>query len=416
MLRLVVILTIIIGRLQVVDCGSTSLPDPRSNIELRLSRPRFQCHFGRGFFDKENDALAEPVSKSSSYMTRNNNDQSRLQQAQKHLPYSNAGRTVGIIIGVPIYLLVRFVQLGWVMPFLRFLDILIARPIGIILDSFLFSIDVIFWLLVQGVLVPITKFLINAWNLLMIPLFLNFIYLPIRAFWDQIVLRLWMFLYETAIQPLFRGINGLLRMIIVQTKALFRLLATMLNTYVVVPLLVYFVKPFWQGIHRGYQIAAVNTEVYLVQPLVNFVLRPFWNGLCLIGHFIRNLILTIFFKVWRGVEFGINNMLIPVGRVVVVLPSLWFHQHILLPLWRVMQAVWWALIVTPVRMATEQLSLIQQWIRDWWLSSTILVIYMRTRDLILDFLVFVANEINNTQFALKDFLKSSNKSEDDESE
>mmetsp|Transcript_18500 Transcript_18500/g.27954 ORF Transcript_18500/g.27954 Transcript_18500/m.27954 type:complete len:251 (-) Transcript_18500:120-872(-) len=250
----------------------------------------------------------------------------------------------------------------------------------------------------------------------MIPLFLNFIYLPIRAFWDQIVLRFWMFLYKTTIQPLFRGIFGLFRMIIIQTKALFRLLATMLNAYVVVPLLMYFIKPLWQGLFRSYQIAAASTEVYLVQPLLNFVLRPIWKGLCLIVHFIRNLIVEIFSKVWRGVEFGINNMIIPVGHVMIVLPSLWFHQHILLPLWRFMQAVWWALIVTPVRMTTEQLSLIQQRISDWWSNSAILVICMSTRDLILDSLVFVANVIKNTQVVVKEFLQSTNKSQDDKSE
>ena len=74
------------------------------------------------------------------------------------------------VICVRILLLVRLVQLRWIPSCVRWLDALIARPIGAVLDATLFCAAALGWSLSVGVVLPVAQCAAVALDLVILPL------------------------------------------------------------------------------------------------------------------------------------------------------------------------------------------------------------------------------------------------------
>jgi len=322
-----------------------------SNIENNstqwIPRPTFKAHFSCGFAHLCSSSYYNPAKETTNKETvvPPLKTKPATKGTIQHRGENNSqemyriGKMVGIALGIPIYMTVRLLQLGWVLPCLRLVDTLVAKSIGLLLDTCMHLYCLTIWLIVTYALIPTAKVI---W--IPIGMGLELIYGAIKYINNNIVrpfLHLWMLTYTGLIQyaakiakylnhVIFRPLLCLLLIATAAVKAQLILLnqyvGYVMTTYLITPLLTYVIIPFYEGACGGYGTTAKLTNKFVISPLLCYILKPIW----------RAIFWSTTFLFWRCFARPLLQVIISIGRT--ARASFTFvYRNTLLPLVRVFQ-------------------------------------------------------------------------------
>lgn len=275
------------------------------------------------------------------------------------------GKAVGMLVGIPIYLLVRFIQLDWIRPSLRWIDLGLARTVGLLLDGGVYIVVTIVWSLVSYFVIPLSRllwipiqmivsvigriihsiqhrFLYPMWNVVVI--------LSKKLF--QYVVTILDYMNTVLFEPLLRIIIRLARTLGACLHSFSRYLMDILTSRLFLPLWNKVVRPFCEGLCTGYQISAKCLNQYLLLPVFRYVLTPVWHILtfvfwkCLARPVLKTLATVGIYVISGGlvISQGIGWCLHYLYTQVLIPIQIFISRKVLFPILRIVKIIYGAIL------------------------------------------------------------------------
>jgi len=278
-------------------------------VTWNFDRPEYKPRFGLGFQDEAEKNKKEEKPREPIFTDKDRANIFRL-----------IGKVIGIILALPLYFIYWLFTLGWVSPLLCIINVVFAKPIGLVIDCMIYCISTFTWFFYHWVLIPLYKYTlvyparaICKFMLVSTKMFLVGVDWMINSFIAAVDYLISTRCCQCLIKTVSLASQWIYYHIVIPPIKFVMSIPSLVVAYLLRPVFKHIIRPFWQGI--------LSCVLFM------------WSALCSIAQFAKNSILLPCYWVVRATVMWIYKDIVLRVYQGVILSLKWVYRSILKPFW-----------------------------------------------------------------------------------